>query len=246
MKKIGTVLLFLFIAATVRSQYVELDTDTMPAQRNWVGINFTTLVSYATYAIPVNPHVGINFRRQLTISKNLRLGANYYHYDPENDFSREAGTFIIGDSATSYASDTDRWNAELRGGLEWFKPGKQVSPVYGVEFVGGYEVEREFRRENYSVRDTALCPTCFLPDPGKAPIVFEQETGYTYVGFALSFGFQFRIRNHSAFTLQFSPEFTYIFPVTEYSRDQGGFFLPPVAGLRPAIHPLEFFYSYNF
>jgi ABC-type amino acid transport substrate-binding protein len=201
----------LLMPAWCAAQYVEEEVR-MPAQLNSLGINITHGLSFASGAIPVNPRIGLVYRRQTAPNRNYRVMLSAQFYDPfEVNEIDGYGSLVPMTDTTAYRRyySNDEFDVELRAGKEWFKPEKKATPIYGFDIILGHALRERLYGTDYLVLDTSFCAECYVQDLTQISPSNEYNTFFLYTGLDMTVGWKILIKDNWELFLQLSPEIRY-------------------------------------
>ena len=135
---------------------------------------------------------------------------------------------------------------DLRVGVQWSKPDKKISSVYGFDVFAG---QRKEVLENHYVPyalDTALCANCYVPSPLVSDRLYRSTTTWLVAGVDFSLGCLFRPSEKVNLSLQWTPEFVFINPLSEEYNVPEARTKAPENEFSFHFRGIEFFLGYLF
>ena len=230
------------MAGTLMGQY-EPEEEKLPDARNTIGTNLTPALVYLLNAYPSVPRFTLQYKRQQRINRKLRISVNYEIRDRYDETLEEGNVVGVGDSIAVF--DLDRafnYIVDVRGGMEWFKPNRVFTMVYGVDLYAGY-------RRDYSGTDRVtlkLTDLGFIPHPDVPTASYEKAIEYGVAGFDFSIGSQFRASDKINFVIRWTPQFGYRSPIKEYYSDPALRTDPALGTIDLHLRLLELYVNYVF
>jgi hypothetical protein len=160
-----------------------------------------------------------------------RVTANYEILDFQDETLSEAAIVgISGDDITLHQDRVFHSSADVRVGMEWHKPDRTFTMVYGVDLYGGIRSEKN----SYVETVWTLTPYGYQPS-GQPSTSFSHATGYALFGGSVSIGQQIQVKEHLRMEIRWTPEFGVALPISESISDPEQRIEAPVPqmGFRP-------------
>jgi hypothetical protein len=205
----------MLITMCASAQYTSDELE-MPGNLNTIGTNLTPAVVVFMNAFSMSPRYSLTYKRQVDVSKKLRITGYYEIRDRYEESLSEGQVIDFSDTTITYRIDhRDHYVADVRIGLEWFKPNRATSMVYGIDLLAGIATELD------GYRDIPRYETeiGFVPSPFVAETSYEQEIKYLVAGFDFSIGQKLNASDKLNFVIQWTPEFHYLLPIQEKYSD---------------------------
>lgn len=239
---LSSLLLFLFSFVSY-AQY-EVEELAMPETLNTLGVNITPAAVLLFNGLPIAPRFSVVYKRQTDVSKKLRATFNYQinerFFDVRNDlplnYSDSTITFLL--------ESEDDFSYDLRLGVEFFKPNRTTTMVYGFDVLVGMN-------QTYSEKTTQPFYTdpscdCTVPSPFVASMKSTTEIDYMYFGADFSIGQKLKAREKINVMLQWTPTLTYKIAVSENYSDISARENAPSNELHFNLQGIELFVNYVF
>jgi hypothetical protein len=126
--------------------------------------------------------------------------------------------------------------------MEWFKPNRKVTSVYGVDVMLGSLSEQDGHR---------TIPLYFngedqVPSPFIAQSTYMQTVQYALLGFDFSIGQRIRFSEKTNMSIRWTPEFFYRIPIQETYSDFTQRIETPESGIELRLRGIEVYLNYNF
>lgn len=189
----------------------------MPDRINAIGVNLTPGVLFLMNGDPIRAHFGIMYKRQTQPNKKWRFQLGYEMVDRLRD-ERQNLPLEWSDTTITFNHVTrDHFRTDFRMGMEFFKPNRTFTMVYGFDGFIGFERFTEDQRSNPFYLDPQL--DAYVPSPFIAPETTSLTVDYTYIGADFSIGQKITVRKHLNFILQWTPELRYRWPIAESFSD---------------------------
>lgn len=216
----------------------------MPSERNGLALNLTPMAVVALSGIPANPRWGVYYYRTVKPYKNIRVQANFETL-ARYDGQRLDAPVSWSDSSIVYQFESRQYiNADVRFGMEYFKPGERFTMVYGFDAFVGFarRFDASFTKPyGYDPALAAWVPSSLIPQEESSATV-----DLVYVGADFSIAQRVQVRPNSFITLQWTPELAWYTVVGEtYTRpeDRG---LRNFEGLQFRLRGIELYFHYRF
>jgi hypothetical protein len=194
-------------------------------------------------ALSISPRYSLSYKRQLDINKKIRLSGFYEIRDRFEESLSEATVTNFTDTTITYRLDhRNHFVADIRLGLEWFKPNRTTTMVYGVDLLAGLSTQID----GYSILPRYKTDLGFVPSPFVATTSYEQEITYFIVGFDFSIGQKLTTGDKLNFVIQWTPQFHYEFPIQEKYTDITQRDRSPADSFEFRIRGIEVFANYLF
>lgn len=217
---------------------------TMPDERTTIGVNLTPMVVIAMNGLPMNPRWSLYYKRQVQPWKKYRVQANFEVLENYQSL-RENTPLEWSDSTITYLlHDRFHYNADLRFGVEYFKPNQKFTMVYGFDAFVGIAVRNDVAFTTpyaWSIEDQF-----WIPSPTVSPWSREGEVIYGYVGLDFSIGQKVHVRDHVYFTIQWTPELMYLRPFSERYSSPEARTDAPQSAIEFRLRGIEVFFQYMF
>ncbi len=239
-----TLLFFLISTLTYAQDDYVIEDFPLPEQRNTIGLNLTPMVVVAFGGLPVEPRFGLYYKRQHKPNSKWRVQLNYETIDRFSG-RRDDDPLFFNDTAIAYTvRSRDHWNVDLRVGIEYFRPGQKFAMVYGFDVFGGIAIRRDRNTTEPLVYNEDL--NLMVPSPFFVTEVNEGTVHYAIVGADFSIGQRIHLKDHVYFTLQWTPELVYSWPIYErYNRVSARTFAPG-SSLDFRLRGVELYFHYMF
>jgi hypothetical protein len=187
---------------------------------NMVGLNLTVPATLLMGAEHFSPRYSLLFRRMLQSNKALRIWANYEILDDYSEDITTADAVPTGANTFEYRADyRSSYRTDVRVGMDWSKPDRAISAVYGADIFAGYESYHFGTNYTPYFLDTANCSNCWVPSPFEATRSEKGELEYLLLGADFSIGCLFRPSEKTEVTLQWTPEITSRSELHSFSDD---------------------------
>lgn len=213
--KIPLLLLFLACNSLLRAQddYVKTEKESSPSARftgnNLLALNLTVPATLLMGAGHFSPRFSLMYRRMLQPNRALRIWANYEILEDYSEDFNSAKTVPTGPNTFEYRAEyRDSYRIDLRVGMDWSKPDRAITAVYGADIFAGLERHDFGTRYTPYFLDTAMCANCWVPSPFEAAYSEAGELEYLLLGADFSIGCLFRPSAKTEITLQWTPELT--------------------------------------
>jgi hypothetical protein len=207
---------------SAQSDYVIHDTLPTYVGKNEIRTNLTPVAVTFMAGEPIIPRWSLMYRRYLSPNKALRVWLNYEQFSFVEEDLTEADIIPTGPSKFNFvAEDQHEYGIDLRLGIDWSKPDRKISAVYGLDVFAGWE-SRQYTEGIYPYYlDENLCSTCWVPSPFESPTYERAELTYFKAGMDFSVGCLFRPKDNWEITLQWTPEIAYRSVLdSEFNSDQ--------------------------
>ena len=201
-----------------QAQYLP-DSLVMPKTLNTVGTNVTPLGILLMNGIPVKPRFSLIYKRQVDVNKKLRIWTNY-QVDERSFDERSDAPVDYSDSTITFLDESrDDFSYDLRAGMEFFKPNRVTTMVYGFDAVVGVAETYYESNTRPFYEDPVL--EAIVPSPFKLSEQSSSEIDYFYFGADFSVGQKLNSGENFNFILQWTPTLLYRIPIREvYSSDE--------------------------
>lgn len=236
------ILLLLLSVSSMSAQYTSEEME-MPSNLNTIGTNLTPAVVVFMNAFNVSPRYSLTYKRQIDVSKKLRLTAFYEIRDRYEEDLSDGTVIDFTDTTITYRIDhRDHYVMDLRVGLEWFKPNSATTMVYGVDLLAGLSTELD------GYRDLPRYKTDigFVPSPFVLESKYEQEITYFLAGFDFSIGQKLNVSEKLNFVIQWTPQFHYQIPISETYSDITARDRAPADSFEFRLRGIEIYANYLF
>ncbi len=214
----------------------------MPEKRNTLATNLTPLVVASLNALPFQSRWNLVYKRQVKPWQKHRVYANFESIENTRLVRDDSPLDWSDTTITFVAQSSFFYNVDLRFGTEFFKPNRLFTMVYGFDAFGGFA-----RRES----EQLTTPYYFDAETGWGPSPFvgeridRREITYAFVGLDFSIAQRIQVKDHVYFTIQWTPELSYRWPVSEvYSTPQARTSAPN-ASLDFRLRGLEVYFNYS-
>lgn len=209
------VIMLVFSGQHVWGQY-DLDSLVMPKAVNSIGLNLTPFGVILLGGRSDRYRVGLSYKRQVDVSKKLRARGQFERLrHVENELTEIPWDWSDSTIVFQHFTYND-YQYDLRFGLEFFKPNRTTTMVYGADVIIGYAVDYEGGNLNAFKIGNESCDSCYFPDPDIPDQEWETQLDYAVLGLDFSVGQMLRIDDQWSITLFWSPELLYRIPVKEY------------------------------
>ncbi len=205
------IFLIFFFPFTLPAQYV-MEEDTVTGKRFSIGTYLTTPVAVFTGGAPYSPRLGLSARYRNKPHRSWRFQVMADLIDMSDDTDEILVTISeLTDSTIVYDWKNDKERRySIHAGLEWADNREAITPVYGIDFIAGANVLRDQRGLVTWERDSTVSDVRPLSGGANHLDYWRNETRTQYlVGFALTAGYRFRIRDTWDIMLCISPEVYY-------------------------------------
>lgn len=236
-------ILCLFICTQSQAQY-EIEELTLPETLNTIGINLTPAALVLFNGIPYQTRFSAVYKRQVDVSKRLRFTLNYLiderYFQERNElplsFSDTTITFLL--------ESEDNFGVDLRVGLEYFKPNRNTTMVYGFDVFLGYYFENSEEETQPFYIDPSC--NCTLPSPFVLAQKRETHIEYLLAGADFSIGQQLNLSDKMNFIIQWTPSVFVKLPVNEEYTDISSREEAPQNSVDFNLRGFELFLNYVF
>lgn len=217
--------------------------DSIPNQRNTFGVNLTPAVIVFMNSYQNNPRFSAAYKRQTDINKKIRVTINYeIRQNFEEDLSNGRVLDYSDTTITYQLASAYHRSYDIRLGMEWFKPTRKVTSVYGIDLMLGTLSEQDGHR---------IIPRYFngefeIPSPFVAPSSYQQTIQYALIGFDFSIGQRIRFNEKTNLTIRWTPEFFYRIPIQETYTDITLRTETPKSGIVMRLRGIELYLNYQF
>lgn len=218
------ILSFLAISAFPQEEnalpYVLNEPESRVNGNNMLGLNLTVPATLLMGAEHFSPRYSLLYRRMLQPNRALRFWANYEILEDFSEDPNSANTVPTGPYTFEYRAEyRDSYRTDFRVGMDWSKPDRPITAVYGVDIFAGYEQYDFGTRFTPYFLDTALCANCWVPSPFEATRSEVGSLEYLLLGADFSIGCLFRPSEKMEITLQWTPELTSRSELNSFSDD---------------------------
>ena len=243
MKHLLSSLVLLMVIGSCSAQY-EVEELSMPESLNTLGVNVTPAAVVLFNGIPLKPRFSLVYKRQTDVSKKLRATLNYQinerFYNVRNDLPLNYSDTTI----TFLRESKDEFAYDLRLGMEFFKPNRSTTMVYGFDvLVGMNETFYEKTTQPFYIDPTCECT---IPSPFVPGVRNSAEIDYVYFGADFSIGQKLQAKEKINVILQWTPTLTYSMPIKENYSDFSARENAPVSELNFNLQGIELFVNYVF
>ncbi|NNE55498.1 MAG: hypothetical protein HKN32_05725 [Flavobacteriales bacterium] len=232
----------LLVSLGVDAQY-EPRNDTLPERLNTLGINLTPAVVVSMNALPFSPRFSFIYKRQLQPNFKVRATVGY---EVRSSISEDLSTGrVIDFSDTTVTYLIERANhstLDLRLGMEWFKPNRPTTMVYGIDLIAGIAMEDD----GYSTIPRYFNGDGFVPSPFEEQFDYDQEIDYFLLGFNVSIGQKLVVDEKLNFILQWTPQVAYRIPISEFYSDATQRDQPAISDVEMRLRGIEIFVNLMF
>lgn len=216
----------------------------MPKERNGLALNLTPMAVVAFSGIPANPRWGLYYYRTVKPYKNIRIQANFETL-ARYDGQRLDAPLSWSDSSIVYQFESRQYiNADLRFGMEYFKPGERFTMVYGFDgFVGfARRYDASFTRPYaYDGTQEAWVPSSLIPQEESSATV-----DLVYVGADFSIAQRVQVKPNAFITLQWTPELAWYTVIQEDFRQAQDRAIRDFDGFLFRLRGIELYFHYRF
>jgi hypothetical protein len=236
------VLLGLILICHSANAQFEPPDETLPQTRNTLGTNLTPVAVFLMNGYHASPRYTLQYKRQNKINRKLRFSVNYEIRERYQEDLEDATLIAAGDSTVVFSlGRKDDYIIDVRGGMEWFKPNRTFTMVYGVDLYIGYR----------SVSEGSETKTIKMTELGFVPANVEEEayehnTEYGMIGFDFSIGTLFKATEKVNFVLRWTPQFGYNTPISETHSDPTRRTDPASGGVDYHLRLIEVYVNYMF
>ncbi|MFT5185352.1 MAG: hypothetical protein ACI84C_002497 [Flavobacteriales bacterium] len=234
-------LCLIFLAHSTVAQYEPPD-ETLPETRNTLGTNLTPIAIFLMNGFHSTPRYTLHYKRQNKINRKIRFSVNYEIRERYQEDLEDAAVIAAGDSTVVFKlGRKDDYIFDVRGGMEWFKPNRNFSMVYGLDLYLGYRsVSEGFDTETIRMTDIGFIPANADED------TFEHNTEYAMIGIDFSIGPRLTATEKVNFVLRWTPQFGYITPISENYSDPIRRTDPATSGFDYHLRLIEVYVNYLF
>ena len=217
--------------------------DSMPDHRNTFGLNLTPAVVIFMNSYQNNPRFSAAYKRQTHVNKKIRVTANYEIRQNFEEDITQGQVLEYSDTTITYRiRNANHRSFDARIGMEWFKPNRKVTSVYGVDVMLGSLSEQDGHR---------TIPLYFngedqVPSPFIAQSTYMQTVQYALLGFDFSIGQRIRFSEKTNMSIRWTPEFFYRIPIQETYSDFTQRIETPESGIELRLRGIEVYLNYNF
>lgn len=187
----------------------------MPEEIHSVGINLTPAAVVLMNGSSFVSRFSAIYKRQTSVNQRVRVTLDYEIIENLNESISNASVVDFGEDFITYRLDNIyQYSTDVRFGLEWFKPERTFSMIYGVDAFVGIGV----RSEGYEDRTYTLDESGFHPKGTQAE---SQEVRQFLTGVNLSIGQQIRTSEKVDVVVRWTPQFNLAIPYSEtYSNPE--------------------------
>ena len=238
-------ILLLFATQLSYAQYEE-PVFSEVVHKNNVGLNLTPAAVVLLGGQPVIARFSAIYKRQTAVNKKWRVFLDYEIRDRKDEDLSTASVSAFNDSLITYRMDyVNHFAYGGRIGMEWFKPDKRVTAIYGVDFMLGADVME--RSSNYiTYRKDTSCANC-ITEFYEFPRLYESsKVTSLLVGFDVSIGAKFQMSERVDAVLQFAPEFYVLVPIDEEYSSFEARADSPTTSIEMRLRGIEFYMHYYF
>jgi hypothetical protein len=168
------------------------------------------------------------------------------NYEIRENFEESLGQGeILNFSDTTLTTRLDEafyFTYDFRIGMEWFKPEKATTMVYGLDVFVGIENEKD----GYRIIPEYLTEGILVPSPFVAAYRYEQEIQFLIAGFDFSIGHKFNASEKVNFIVRWTPQFAYRTPISERYSDLTFRENPAVSTVVFRLRGIEVYLNYQF
>lgn len=216
----------------------------MPAERNGLAANLTPLAVVAMSGFPINPRWGLYYYRTVKPYKNIRIQANFESLARYDDQRLDAPV-SWSDSTIVYQFESRQYiNADLRLGMEYFKPGERFTMVYGFDAFVGFarRFDASFTRPYaYDLGTDSWVPSSLIPQENN-----EATVDLVYVGADFSIAQRVQVRPNAFLTLQWTPELAWYTVISERYANPADRSVRSFDGLQFRLRGIELYFHQRF
>lgn len=188
----------------------------MPKARNSIGLNLTPAAVVFMNGQNLTSRFSILYKRQTSINFRWRFTLNYETLENFEEEVADGRVVFFNDSLITYRLDNALHQAfDIRAGMEWFKPDRMFTMIYGVDVFAGIQVEEDgFDELSWDRNAFGFFPSAYL-----APVNYTQEITYGYAGLDLSIGQQVHVKENLFVVIRWTPQIALHFPLSESYSD---------------------------
>lgn len=222
---------------TGMAQYEVVEPE-MPHIRNSIGVNITPAAVILMNGKGVISRFGAQFKHQFKVNQRWRIGVNYEILDRYQESVSEAEVIAFETGTITYRLRTAyHYTSDLRLGMEWFKPNRIFTMVYGVDVFAGILVEQN----SYNDLTWDFDGIGYIPSSTVAPYFFSQESRFMTVGMDLSIGQQIKAKENLMFVIRWTPQFNMALPISETFSDPEQRYSPSIGRMEFRMRGIEVF-----
>jgi hypothetical protein len=217
--------------------------DSMPDQRNTFGVNITPAIVVFMNSYQNNPRFSAAYKRQMDVNRKIRFTLNYEIRENFEEDLLDGQVINYSDTTITYLINYGNHTSfDARLGMEWFKPNRKVTSVYGVDLMFGALTEQD----GYRIIPRYFNGEFEVPSPFVAQSRYEQTITYAIVGFDFSIGQRIRFSEKTNMTIRWTPEFFYRIPIQETYSDITQRTEAPDGGVEMRLRGIELYFNYHF
>lgn len=225
---------YLILASILFTQAAQAQYDVtepvMPNKRQSFGVNLTPAAVILMNGSSLIARFGAQYKYQFKVNQRIRVGVNYEMIDRFQESVSQAEVIGFTEASITYRVRTrNHYTSDFRLGLEWFKPNRTFSMVYGVDAFAGVLVEQD----SYDDLTWDYDGINYFPSSTVDPYRFKQEARFMTVGMDLTIGQQIKASDKVMFVVRWTPQFNLAFPIAETFSD-------PEQRQTPAVSRMEF------
>lgn len=211
-----TILLFLLLDTDRCMAQYDLDSLVMPEEIHTVGVNVTPFGIMVLGGDSERRRFGVTYKKQVDVSKKIRVRGQFERLRyADNELTEIPYSWTDSTITFEYYSYLDM-QYDVRVGIEFFKPNRTTTMVYGADVIAGYATDYDEGYLRSFKVDTTFCDYCFRPHEIEGLTEWEKQIDYGVVGLDFSVGQMLRINEIINITLLWCPELIYRIPMKEY------------------------------
>ena len=225
------------------AQY-DVETLTMPDTRNTVGFNLTPAALVLFNGLPINTRFSAVYKRQIDVSQRLRATLNYTIEDRYFDLRNDTPLNFSDTTITFLLESEDNYGLDLRLGMEYFKPNRKTTMVYGFDAIIGYYTSTSIDKTQ-PLYISPIC-NCSLPSPFVLAEERSAQIEYLTTGVDFSIGQQLNLNDYMNFTIQWMPTLMLKMPIKETYSEESARLDPAQNDHDFNLRGFELFFNYIF